>query len=94
MNAKLEINGFRFEFASVEDGTVLMSVTTVVTDGEVREQYGDMTGEELTYVFRNTAECECCGEPATCQSEDGVWLCDGDYADLLKQSVSDGDYEL
>lgn len=32
---------------------------------------------------RRSHRCECCGEPATRQDRDGVWLCEGDYNHLL-----------
>jgi ribosomal protein L37AE/L43A len=30
--------------------------------------------------------CEDCGEPATRQTADGVWLCDGDFDLLLERA--------
>lgn len=29
-------------------------------------------------------ECEDCGEPATRETFDGVWLCEGDYVALVE----------
>lgn len=31
-----------------------------------------------------THRCEACGEPATRQDVEGVWLCDGDFDHLMQ----------
>ena len=32
--------------------------------------------------------CEDCGDPATIKTRDGVWLCEGDYAELVRMAES------
>lgn len=46
-----------------------------------------MSTDPTTPTTAEPPICECCGEPATRQDRDGVWLCEDDYRHLIDHSL-------